>query len=48
MRKTISVIATVLFIIGTCGIIGGLAAKERVPIMLGEGDSDLYRLNLCR
>lgn len=34
MRKTISVIATVLFIIGTCGIIGGLAAKERVPIVI--------------
>ena len=34
MRKTISVIATVLFIIGTCGIIGGLAAKERVPIVV--------------
>ena len=34
MRKTISVIAKVLFIIGTCGIIGGLAAKERVPIVI--------------
>ncbi len=34
MRKTISVIAMVLFIIGTCGIIGGLAAKERVPIVI--------------
>lgn len=34
MRKTISVIAMVLFIIGTCGIIGGLAAKERVPIVV--------------
>lgn len=34
MRKTISVIATGLFIIGTCGIIGGLAAKERVPIVI--------------
>jgi hypothetical protein len=34
LRKTISVIATVLFIIGTCGIIGGLAAKERVPIVI--------------
>lgn len=34
MRKTISVIATILFIIGTCGIIGGLAAKERVPIVI--------------
>lgn len=34
MKKTISVIATVLFIIGTCGIIGGLAAKERVPIVI--------------
>ena len=34
MRKTISVIATVLLIIGTCGIIGGLAAKERVPIVI--------------
>ena len=34
MRKIISVIATVLFIIGTCGIIGGLAAKERVPIVI--------------
>lgn len=34
MRKTISVIATVLFIIGTCGIIGGLAAKECVPIVI--------------
>lgn len=34
MRKTISVIATVLFIIGTCGIIGGHAAKERVPIVI--------------
>lgn len=34
MRKTISVIAAVLFIIGTCGIIGGLAAKERVPIVI--------------
>lgn len=34
MRKTISVIAIVLFIIGTCGIIGGLAAKERVPIVV--------------
>lgn len=34
MRKTISVIATVLFIIETCGIIGGLAAKERVPIVI--------------
>ncbi len=34
MKKTISVIAMVLFIIGTCGIIGGLAAKERVPIVI--------------
>ena len=34
MRKTISVIAMVLFIIGTCGILGGLAAKERVPIVI--------------
>ena len=34
MRKTMSVIATVLFIIGTCGRIGGLAAKERVPIVI--------------
>lgn len=34
MKKTISVIAMVLFIIGTCGIIGGLAAKERVPIVV--------------
>lgn len=34
MRKKISVIAMVLFIIGTCGIIGGLAAKERVPIVI--------------
>lgn len=34
MRKIISVIAMVLFIIGTCGIIGGLAAKERVPIVI--------------
>lgn len=34
MRKTILVIAMVLFIIGTCGIIGGLAAKERVPIVV--------------
>jgi hypothetical protein len=34
LRKTISVIAMVLFIIGTCGIIGGLAAKERVPIVI--------------
>lgn len=34
MRKTISVIAMVLFIIGTGGIIGGLAAKERVPIVI--------------
>lgn len=34
MRKTISVIAMVLYIIGTCGIIGGLAAKERVPIVI--------------
>lgn len=34
MKKTISVIAMVLFIIGTCGIIGGLAAKERVSIVI--------------
>lgn len=34
MKKTISVIAMVLFIIGTCVIIGGLAAKERVPIVI--------------
>jgi hypothetical protein len=34
LKKTISVIAMVLFIIGTCGIIGGLAAKERVPIVI--------------
>lgn len=34
MKKIISVIAMVLFIIGTCGIIGGLAAKERVPIVI--------------
>lgn len=34
MKRIISVIATVLFIIGTCGIIGGLAAKERVPIVI--------------
>ena len=34
MKKTMSVIAMVLFIIGTCGIIGGLAAKERVPIVI--------------
>ena len=34
MKKTIPVIAMVLFIIGTCGIIGGLAAKERVPIVI--------------
>ena len=34
MRKTISVIATVLIIIGTSGIIGGLAAKERVPLVI--------------
>ena len=34
MKKTISVISTVLFIIGICGIIGGHAAKERVPIVI--------------